>query len=62
MIVFWFILIIIVVVVVLTSRQGVKMDIPAMHSSGVLNKDEVLALPLCDRIQSNFDVRVHSLI
>jgi uncharacterized protein YggE len=22
----------------------------------------VLALPLCDRIQSNFDVRVHSLI
>jgi len=40
MIVFWFILIIIVVVVVSMSRRGVKMDIPAMHSSGVLNKDE----------------------
>jgi DNA helicase-4 len=25
-------------------------------------KPSLLALPLCDRIQSNFDVRVHSLI
>ena len=25
-------------------------------------RDWMLALPLCDRIQSNFDVRVHSLI
>jgi negative regulator of replication initiation len=27
-----------------------------------LNTPKLLALPLCDRIQSNFDVRVHSLI
>jgi hypothetical protein len=25
-------------------------------------RTSLLALPLCDRIQSNFDVRVHSLI
>jgi len=32
-----------------------------LAKSGLL-KALVLALPLCDRIQSNFDVRVHSLI
>jgi PP-loop superfamily ATP-utilizing enzyme len=31
-----------------------------LQSEGMETK--LLALPLCDRIQSNFDVRVHSLI
>ena len=38
---------------------------PKRWEIGHCNKSiipQLLALPLCDRIQSNFDVRVHSLI
>jgi len=49
----------------LKSLRDEKRGLQSGDDSGLINIwDEicVLALPLCDRIQSNFDVRVHSLI
>ena len=44
----------------ITADQLVPEDHPIRQIKPIV--DKVLALPLCDRIQSNFGVRVHSLI